>query len=143
MKLDKATLSKALLALPLIGMLGVIMLQEVSLIGAEACRLKIEGFDPRSLLYGHYLTFRYAPNQTVEGRACLDKINAAQKVSKAMMPMPLRYYVDENDAQRLEGLLRDQSKVVTLEVKITSAGMTVFDDLYIDGMPWKAFRKTP
>lgn len=49
----------ACLALPLIGYLGAIGLAEARRAGAPRYELRIEGYDPRDLVRGHYLLYRF------------------------------------------------------------------------------------
>ncbi len=47
------------LFLPTLVLGGIVLDQEVSLARAKVWRVGITGYDPRNLLYGHYLSFRF------------------------------------------------------------------------------------
>jgi hypothetical protein len=47
------------LLLPLLGLLATIARNEMALSGASAWQIPVEGYDPRDILRGHYVTFRY------------------------------------------------------------------------------------
>lgn len=52
-------LQRVFLSLPLVGFLGAIGLAEAARAGAPRYELCIEGFDPRDLVRGHYLLYRF------------------------------------------------------------------------------------
>lgn len=52
-------LSTLALILPLLVLGGIILKNERDIASAKTWRVKITGYDPRDLLYGHYLSFRF------------------------------------------------------------------------------------
>ncbi len=60
MKPTPSWLKSASLALPLVGYLGAIGLAEARRAGAPRYELRVEGYDPRDLVRGHYLLYRFA-----------------------------------------------------------------------------------
>lgn len=59
-------LGLACLALPFVAMLGMIVLNHNNVHAHAEYRFEIEGYDPRDLLKGHFLIFRYKwPDDTV------------------------------------------------------------------------------
>lgn len=58
------------LSLPVAGLLLGIGVNESRLRHADHWRLPIEGYDPRDLLRGHYIRFRYAWRTTGDPRLC-------------------------------------------------------------------------
>ena len=52
-------LSTLVLILPLLVLGGIILKNERDIASAKTWRVKITGYDPRDLLYGHYLSFRF------------------------------------------------------------------------------------
>ena len=61
-----------LLLLPTLILGGLVLKNEEALSSAQIWRVKITGFDPRNLLYGHYLNFRFDWNWKNKDRsACV------------------------------------------------------------------------
>ncbi len=52
-------LAAVLLFLPLLALGGIIVKNERDIASAKTWRVAIIGYDPRDLLYGHYLNFRF------------------------------------------------------------------------------------
>ncbi len=69
-------LAAVMLLLPLLALGGIILKNERDIASAKTWRVKITGYDPRDLLYGHYLSFRFdwsiSPEQGVcaAGESC-------------------------------------------------------------------------
>lgn len=55
----KELIIAALLILPTVVLSGIVAKNEIDKSTAQTWRVKITGYDPRDLLYGHYLNFRY------------------------------------------------------------------------------------
>ena len=63
---DQKSLGLLFLALPFAAMLLMIAINFQNVTGYQEYRLKITGYDPRDLLKGHFLIFRYEwPEDTV------------------------------------------------------------------------------
>ncbi|MFA7441544.1 MAG: GDYXXLXY domain-containing protein [Sphingomonadaceae bacterium] len=60
----------AALALPIVGLLAGIAVNQAQVRDADTWRLPIEGYDPRDLLRGHYINFRYAWRTAGDPRLC-------------------------------------------------------------------------
>lgn len=120
----------ALIAVILIPMLmiGAILYERHE---APVYKVRIEGYDPRDLLYGHYLTFRFAP-----------EISAARETfpadfSHALNGFDGRYYIPEQYALTLEKILRDDRHHMEIGVGVPERGKPFLHDLYIDDIPMR------
>lgn len=111
----------AALALPVLGVLLLAVDKQVTISTATTERIPIVGYDPRDLLYGHYLRFRF------EGPTAIDQD-------------PHKYFVPESEAERLQDLLsRPDRPVVSLDVHRTGSGAQTYGMLYIDDQPWRDY----
>ncbi len=95
--------------------------------------VRIEGYDPRDLLYGHYLMFRFTPEKSDAAKSFPDDMSERLEVFDG------RYYIPEDKAYTLDTLLRDQDRVMAIEVGVPEYGKAFMCDLYIDGKPMPAF----
>lgn len=100
---------------------------------APIYQVRIEGYDPRDLLYGHYLMFRFAPEKS-QGAEHFPK-DMAEKLQR----LQGRYYIPEEKAATLDRLLRDQGRIMAIDVGVPTQGKAFMGDLYIDGQPMPAF----
>lgn len=117
----KTATAAVILALPVIGVLLLAADKQVAISTATAVRVPIVGYDPRDLMYGHYLRFRF------EGPMAIDDD-------------PHEYFIPEGEAKRLENLLADRAgHVVELDVYRTGNGGQSYGMLYIDGQPWRDY----
>lgn len=73
----RLTLAALLALLPTLALGAVIAKNEASLAQAKIWRVKITGYDPRDLLYGHYLNFRFSWNWKDARRSCSDAEDCA------------------------------------------------------------------
>lgn len=89
--------------------------------------VRIEGYDPRDMLYGHYLMFRFTPEKSDAVKSFPDDM------SKRLEVFDGRYYIPEDKAYTLDTLLRDQERVMAIEVGLPEHGKAFMRDLYIDG----------
>ena len=129
MMTSKQALLLAVLLLPTL-VLGLIAAKnENDLANARVCNLKITGYDPRSLLYGRYINFRFDKQDTPEEQDCLNVINAKQ--------VNHRYYMNEDEAPEMEALLRKPENRITMDVRVRAKGNPILGDLYINGQKWR------
>lgn len=67
----KTLITSTVLLFPIIVLLGVVGLNIHAMNNGDSYRIKIEGYDPRDLLRGHYMIYRYAWNwDDGAGRQC-------------------------------------------------------------------------
>lgn len=122
--------------------------------------LPIEGFDPRDLLSGHYLTYQIdygihtgCPTQETVVDLCLEPIRAiypqgerpthchvflrgyCDSSSAFLVENLNRFYIPEQYATELDRRVRD--KQGSLVLSVDNAGNAIIKDLLIDGEPWK------
>ena len=89
--------------------------------------VRIEGYDPRDMLYGHYLRFRFAPEKSAAREQFPDDIAARLSVFGG------RYYIPEREAYMLDAMLRDETRTMEIAVGLPKTGKAFMGDLYIDG----------
>ena len=71
-QLHRLKMGAVLLFLPLLVLGGVILKNERDIASAKTWRVGITGYDPRELLHGHYLNFRFDWGLSPEHGLCLD-----------------------------------------------------------------------
>jgi hypothetical protein len=121
MKNLRPILFAVLLALPVVGVLGLVAEKQLSVAASTAVRLPIAGYDPRDLMYGHYLHFRF------DGPSAPDK-------------SPHEYFIPEDFANELGNLLGGTGKhTIELEVFYSGKRVTSYGMLYVDNQPWRDF----
>jgi uncharacterized membrane-anchored protein len=124
-------------------------------------RFRVQGYDPRDILRGHYLDLRYDFNRAgrdtcsdepdcclcltqihpegidpeVRAVACDEAKLCDGWVLAGDMQPPIRYFIPEQRATELEQALRDSD--AALEVVVDSAGHPSLTELYLDGLPWR------
>lgn len=120
-------------------------------------RLSITGYDPRDLVYGHYLLFRFAtlPLERQWGSQdgelyCFNgqeetfqvrEVSSSQRrecqawISKKKLDQAHRYLIPEAESVRLEQRFR--SSRAEVDVIIQPEGSFTFGQLYLDGQPWQ------
>jgi len=146
------------LIFPIIALVLLVGYKKYILSFGEEVTLPITGYDPRDLLSGHYLLYRidygvkacsrnkYASNKTAY--VCLkpkkfsyswpEKCKLLIKGSCNRLRFEAgieRYFVPENEAKKLEGLVRDNEASIVLSV--LRNGKAQIKDLLIDGKPWR------
>ena len=145
------------LAFPVLVLAGLVLFRTAALRTGHEVTLPISGYDPRDLLSGHYLTYRvdYGLDSLCSGSGlsepafvCLET-RAVSKTPPADCPLFIqgtckgsvfeagieRYYIPEDQAARLEGLVR--SKVASIRVSVGTNGRAQVKDLLIDGRSWR------
>lgn len=87
----------AAVAMLALGLVGLVVREGMARAGGQEVRLAITGYDPRSLLTGHYVQFRLVDTLPA-GQACL-------RVGKRMAPQPGGWFAVARDgtAHRIVG----------------------------------------
>ncbi len=118
------------LFLPIFVLLLTIGRSEYSLSEPEPVRLRAVGYDPRSLLSGHYLRVEIDWSNTdcrqFEGGIC----------PKERFRNNYRYYVPEQSARGLEQKISSGQYVVELEFAYPNQGEPKLLNLLLDGKKW-------
>lgn len=162
MSFNKSVIGVAALVFPIVvlaAVAGNASLQQN--VGQHMWRVKISAYDPRDLLYGHYLTYRYdwnadgriqTPTPADEGCLCLnssgDGINdpkahgvscsipaggACESVVTAPT-MPAKYMIPEHNAERQESLFRGGNHDFRVELMTHNNQSVSVRGLYVDGI---------
>lgn len=111
-------------------MTGSIMYERAA---APVYKVRIEGYDPRDLLYGHYLTFRFAPDKSAE------KETFTRELYDALPAFDGRYYIPERHAATIERTLIDGKSTMEIGVGVPKRGKAFLETLYINGAPMRDF----
>ena len=150
---------------PILGLLALIGRAELNLRAGREWHLPITGYDPRDLLSGHYLRYRYdlawdppdacGDAQGAIAPACCVCL-APQEGSKeplfrnvrcdatarclswapgASLAGPQRFFVPEDRARDLEDALR--TRRAAIRARVTDDGVVAVDTLLLDGRPWQ------
>lgn len=148
---------------PVLGLGGLVLKAELAVRSGPTWTLPISGYDPRDLLHGHYLRYRFdldltqpAPScggdQQPEPGCCLcltgpkddpivQQIDCDDRevcdgwLHSAELAPPLRYFVPEDAALDLEQALRVHA--TALQVTTTPAGTAAIGELTLEGRPWR------
>lgn len=131
-------------------------------------RFAIDGYDPRDLLRGHYLTFRYVwpegaeenatgeqncacimgtPDDfTVQFKQCerkdsLQECSAHLRLQKDLQPFDnsRRFYIPEDRAKFIEDMFRQNPKDFMIGIVPQRNGSASLKELYIKGQPLRDF----
>ncbi len=151
--------------LPLVGLIALVGRAELSRRLGPTWQIPIAGFDPRDLLHGRYLRYRFrfdwqgestcGTAGTISADCCLcvtqstpDRRNPAVRqvpcrevrqcedwLRADALRPPLRYFVPEAQALDLETALRERAAAV--EVQRGIGGQPAIGELYLDGLPWR------
>lgn len=87
----------------------------------------IEGYDPRDLVYGEYLQFRYLWN---------DKLSHRPELDTKTLPEMGRIYLPEGNAWDLQEMMWQRKQVFTVDARLMGKKAHA-DNLRIDGTPWQ------
>ena len=117
--------TKILLALPVAVLLVWVAALRISLSTAEKIVLPVEGYDPRDLLSGRYLSVRVLYPENSPHKDCCNNIR--------------RFYVPENKAFKLEKILNRSAVRAEMVVALPKYGEPAPVDLLLDGKPWREF----
>ncbi|MDD3371475.1 MAG: GDYXXLXY domain-containing protein [Alphaproteobacteria bacterium] len=117
MKFSRSLVFALFLALPVVGVLSLVAQKEIAIAQAQTVRIPIKGYDPRSLLYGHYLRFQFdgplAPDSGVH-----------------------EYYIPEAKAARLQNILFEGKQKAEIDVRMSDKKVLNYGELYIGGKPY-------
>ena len=159
---NKRSLLEWSLFLPILG-IALLMLQSgMNARDGQSFRVPIEGFDPRDLIHGHYINFRYDLSSTEKVRdelpdgaiLCLNREGKSVRMSAglagrlahaecaARIPVSKllgaqRYLIPEADARALEAQLRNGETQASVDLIIQDNGDTSLGMLYFDDRPWR------
>lgn len=166
------------LVLPILAMGLLIGLHSQNQETGKEWRIPVTGYDPRDLLRGHYLTFRYDWNwqdensQSCSGKncaLCLEEASFGDSYSPKVQMMSSRraksqcnsyirgysrrqgqfeignkqgyglrrYYIPEEQARLLDGMLRRQDEnghQFVMGLRVNDQGHAVVEHMYIDGI---------
>ncbi|MEO1230262.1 MAG: GDYXXLXY domain-containing protein [Myxococcota bacterium] len=150
--------------IPLLGLVLIVLQSELRRRSGTEWPLKIVGYDPRDLIHGHYLRYRFHFDAASSETACLQGQRLAAACCLCLEPTsdprapevrpvpceaarecsawilssevqpPLRYLIPEADAPALERALRLHDAV--LRIRALSDGTISVGDLELDGRPW-------
>ena len=146
-----------LAAIPLVGILGMMVRAEYRVRTASVYRLPISGYDPRDLLYGHYISFVFdtSPLDALEQKPtllCMDGYvdgnelptasgadDCERTVSLSSLSGPRKLFIPEADASALEAALQRTDVVSTVETRVHQDGLITLGELYLDGVVWRDY----
>jgi hypothetical protein len=154
--------------IPVIGLMGMVARAELATHAGPAWTIPIRGYDPRDLLRGRYLRYRFdfdweeGASTCGEGDQpelgcclCLTGIGGDPSVRQMtcdeasdcdgwlradQVAPPLRYFVPETSALDLEKALRIHQAAVS--VTSSSSGGAAIGELTLDGRPWREVVQT-
>jgi len=150
----------AALLFPIVLLGALVVFKAYKLEAGKKFTVPIEAYDPRDLLSGHFLRFRisfedkdpcYSPNasNSLDHYYCLSTgkfitsndipgceawLSGTCDGSRFETGLD-RFYVPENEAKFLEGMLR--GKKASLVLSVDSQGKAMIDDLLIEGESWR------
>lgn len=147
------------LTIPIVSLLLLVGYKKYVLSIGKEVTLPISGYDPRDLLSGHYLIYRI--NYGVKGVCASTSSKSKKSGYVCLKPKSFsyywpdhceimikgicnrsrfeagieRYYVPEDEARKLEDLLRSNKASIVLSV--LKNGKTQIKDLLIDSTSWR------
>ncbi|MGB0680092.1 MAG: GDYXXLXY domain-containing protein [Polyangiales bacterium] len=154
----------------LVAILGIVALMaraEYRRQRSQSWQLPIEAYDPRDILRGHYLRYRFrlpdaVPRHSCQGRDCClclrrtepsgidaaaHKVacDVAQRCAGWLGPQALneaqRYYIPETSAAALERALG--AGEAALKLRVSLDGRITDAMLYVGGKPWRSSHNAP
>jgi len=154
------------LALPIVALVAMIGQAELNQGRGEIWEIKIRGYDPRDLLRGHYLAFRFDWNWAMDHGACtggdcclcLTKVNGSRTNPQVKaMSCSLAETCDARirgmmgagefvtgyeryDIPEMQAVELEQNvrdKRASVLISIQKSGAIALKDLLVDGEPWK------
>ncbi len=115
---------------PIIILLFWIVGLQTDISRAEKVLIAVEGYDPRSLISGHYLQLRPIWNKTDCGQF------SDQQCPTEAFEKTYRFYLPEENARELERLIQKQQPSMQLEFAFHRPKPLV-QELYIENNLWK------
>lgn len=114
--------------------------------GADIYRVKIIGYDPRDMLYGHYLRYRFESEAVSE-------LAVSSEIKTKIKRLSNRYYIPEEQSKHLDIILRARGlgsvaqrngdeKIkydMRIGVGITARGAVFVEKLYINGQTMESY----
>ena len=148
------------LLFPIIALMSLTAYKKIKIETGSKIILKIEGYDPRDLLSGHYITFRVKYNaknickkleynRARKAYICLDSnqyfsydkpaqchsyIEGTCKGSRFKAGLN-RFYIPQEHAHKLDKLVRNKN--ASIEVSVAN-GKALITDLLINDRSWKS-----
>ena len=139
-------------ALPVLGIAALITHAELRSRGGIEWRVPVTGYDPRDLLSGHYLLYRYAwepapgtcvclregPTGRIDPSAtrvsCDNVAGCGAWIRGERVDGPQQFFISEERAPALERAFLRSRAHVGISVR---DGDVVVHELYLDGRPWR------
>lgn len=123
------------LFLPLLCFLAAVGIYEHRQNRAYEIVVPVSGYDPRSLIAGHYILLSVDES----------RIDCAQFPDKSCPPAGFfeknyKYFTPERDARLLENLIREQANTTELVFTVHPGQPPQIKDLLINGKNWKNAR---
>lgn len=158
--MNQRVLLAVALAIPIVALIAVAGMKAQQRASGVEVVLPIEGFDPRDLLSGHYLTYQIdfgvettcsTPNTVAD--LCLEPTRSIHPQGELPADCRLfiqgscdsnatfsvenlnRFYIPEIHASLLDAKVRDNQGALVLSVD--QAGNAAIKDLLINGKPWR------
>ena len=155
-----------ILLIPFVAMVSITIKKAYRFNVGKRIILKVEGYDPRDLLSGHYVVYRvdygaakmcYGPKSSFAkaGYVCLDDLNnikfsytrirSCDKFIKGRCQRGRfkagieKFFIPEANAKPLDKFLRENRG--SIELSVTADGKAQVTELFIDGKPWKEMVK--
>lgn len=131
--MSKKSLTASLVAIPVLFFICWIGYIKISEINAPKLIVAVEGYDPRDLISGHYLSLRLNWQET----DCSAFGTAGCPLEKFGYRYIYRYYVPEHDAPILEKLMMKWETKAALEFVLPGNAAPRIKNLLINGKPWQ------
>jgi uncharacterized membrane-anchored protein len=154
----KLSLALALL-LPILALGAMVARAELITRGGRPWLIPIKGYDPRDLVRGHYLTYRFdwtpaeactasacclcfqgaagpAPAEPDVSRVSCDAVSACQSwFPESRVASLQQFFIPEGRGVELQGDVR--AKRAQILLRVSADGGVVITDLLLDGVPWR------
>lgn len=121
----------ASISLPIVFFVAWVSLLEYKIRNAPEITIRAEGYDPRSLISGHYLMLRLNWQET-DCRQFGDNLCHPGRFKSVY-----NYYLPEMDAIYLDRIISSQNPKIELVFAYTADKTPYLKRLLIDGEPWK------
>lgn len=130
--MNKNKICFTLLMLPAICFLALIAYLEIANATSPQVKIAAVGYDPRSLISGHYLNLRLDWNNT----------DCQQFPQKGCPPQTdyrsiYQFFIPEKDARKLEKLIRQPNNKTELLFSLPPFGEPQVINLIINDIPWQ------